>query len=105
VPGARCVAKHRGGRVTPEGAGLGFGIGSFVGGAVGNWLGDIISLQEDRPDWSARPSGLPTGTVPIDQAGLSRAKTHKIKDGVGAGRDQWTGVDPNGNVWVAARGR
>ncbi len=49
---------------------------------------------------SSKPAGCPTGTVPIDEAGLDSETIHKIKDGAGQGPRDWTGVDPEGNVWV-----
>jgi RHS repeat-associated protein len=78
------------------GAAAGAGIGAFVGGVLGDAIGSWINLEAR----SARPSGLPTGTVPIDQSGLDRETIHKIKQQTGQGPKDWTGVDPEGNVWV-----
>ena len=53
------------------------------------------SLGSDKPD------GCPTGTKAIDQyPGLDKDKIHGIKKGVGAKPADWTGIDPEGNVWT-----
>ena len=46
----------------------------------------------------ARPRNCPQGTVPIDESGLDRGDVHTIKDGVGAGADDWVGVTPDGHI-------
>jgi RHS repeat-associated protein len=49
----------------------------------------------------AKPKGLPTGTVPIDQyPGLTHDQIEGIKQGNGVGAATWTGVAPDGSVWV-----
>ena len=47
----------------------------------------------------SKPKDCPSGTKPIDEyPGLDRKDRHKIKDGVGAGPTDWTGITPDGRV-------
>jgi RHS repeat-associated protein len=68
--------------------------------AGGIWAGqnlyDYLSFARSKK--GSKPKDCPTGTRPIDQSGLSKDDIHKIKDRVGAGPPDWTGIDPVGNV-------
>jgi len=52
----------------------------------------------------SKPVNAPPGTIPIDKAKpgykWDKDKLHKIKDAVGAGPQDWTGVSPDGHIWT-----
>jgi len=54
-----------------------------------------------------KPSDCPSGTLPISEAkkrfGLDHETVEALKDGVGADAPTWTGVAPNGDIWVGTR--
>jgi len=52
-----------------------------------------------KPKPGSKPKSCPSGTLPIDQyPGLDKDDIHDIKDGVGAGPRDWTGISPDGDV-------
>jgi RHS repeat-associated protein len=58
-------------------------------------LGSVFA----KPKPGSKPKDCPSGTIPIDQVpGLDKDDIHGIKDGVGAGPRDWTGIAPNGDV-------
>jgi hypothetical protein len=52
----------------------------------------------------SKPKGCPSGTIPIDQGkgkfDWDKDDVHGIKDQVGAGPKDWTGVSPDGHIWT-----
>ena len=101
---------------------IGFEIGLAIGGAlvgtaVGvkaiDWLASKITDSDDeyeeppvrkpsRPSQPA-PRNLPKDTRPIDQCPpqrLNGGTPHDIKKWADQGPTDWTGADPNGNIWV-----
>lgn len=71
-----------------------------------NWmLAKAISGQFSKKDGSSsRPNDCPAGTLPIDKAkrpfGIDHDGLEAIKKGVGATPKTWTGIAPNGDIWV-----
>ncbi|WP_234413398.1 RHS repeat-associated core domain-containing protein [Stenotrophomonas sp. ZAC14D2_NAIMI4_7] len=77
---------------------------AWVATAVGaGWIGSELLDQLKTGD-AAKPKNCPTGTLPIDTAkkkfGLDHDAVETIKDGAGAGANTWTGIAPNGDIWV-----
>jgi hypothetical protein len=87
------------------------GFGTVVGGVIGAGIGaaigwNVIGPMFAKPGNESRPSDAPSGTKPIDQAGIGRGDVHDIKEGSGAGARDWTGIAPNGDVITSdQRGR
>ena len=60
---------------------------------VSDKVGDICKGRN-------KPNDCPEGTLPIDKfrPKLTREQIHDIKDGIGAGGNDWVGIDKNGHV-------
>jgi RHS repeat-associated protein len=81
-----------------------------VGGAIGFGIGVLATteainhLNEAKDGSASKPSECPTGTLPINEAkgkfGLSHDDAETIKHGVRGKSTTWTGIAPNGDVWV-----
>ena len=44
------------------------------------------------------PKSVPSGTKRIDQVGLDKDQLHEVKEGIGAGNEDYVGVTPSGDV-------
>jgi len=67
--------------------------------AIGKWW---AAQATPKPKPGSKPKGCPAGTLPIDEYGKKNGwdkdDLHGVKEGVGAGPRDWTGVTPNGDV-------
>lgn len=61
---------------------------------------EYVPKPKPRPKPQPKPKNCPAGTKPIDQMGWSKDKVHGIKDGLGLGATDWTGVAPDGSIVV-----
>lgn len=79
-------------------------VGAIVGAAIAAYatyeLIDYLSRPAEmaRPRPGSKPKNCPSGTKPIDEMGMPKDDIHTIKDGVGAGPKDWTGITPDGDV-------
>jgi hypothetical protein len=79
---------------------------AFYGGAVGvAWAIDQLAFNKKTKDGSgSKPNDCPAGTLPIDVAkkkyGWDHDDVEGIKYGVNAAPDTWTGIAPDGVIWV-----
>ncbi|MBR4248176.1 MAG: hypothetical protein IKQ13_14450 [Treponema sp.] len=55
-------------------------------------------IQKQRE--SAPKKGTPYGTRPLDKANIPKGIHNKIKEGVGNGPRDWTGITPDGDVII-----
>ena len=56
---------------------------------------DVQKQRETAPK-----KGIPSGTRPLDKAKIPKGSHNKIKEGVGNGPKDWTGIAPNGDVII-----
>jgi hypothetical protein len=62
----------------------------------------ILTATEKKPktEQEMKPDGAPTGTKPIDQAGLGTKAIYDIKKNAGLRPNDWTGISPNDDVII-----
>ena len=77
--------------------------GAIIGGIGGYIIADQLgNLIFAKPKPGSKPKNCPAGTIPIDQSkgprGWDKDDVHGIKDGVGAGPQDWVGISPDGHV-------
>ncbi|KGQ20065.1 Rhs family protein [Lysobacter dokdonensis DS-58] len=76
----------------------------FVGSAAAaSWAANGLYQQANNAS-GQKPADCPTGTLPIDKLkkklGIDREDVHDIKRGARAKPNDWTGITPDGTVWV-----
>ncbi|MBI5247810.1 MAG: trypsin-like peptidase domain-containing protein [Elusimicrobia bacterium] len=60
--------------------------------------------RKGKPSVGFRPENTPTGTIPIDQAGLTTEEIHRIKKRLQAGAAEWVGVTPDKHIITSEDG-
>jgi hypothetical protein len=62
----------------------------------------VLTASDKKPksEQEMKPDDAPTGTKPIDQAGLDTATIHEVKSKAGLGAHDWTGISPDGDVII-----
>lgn len=80
-------------------------------GMVSTWTlaipGMISAHFNKKHGDQSKPSDCPAGTLPIDKAkrpfGIDHEAVESIKKGVHANPKTWTGIAPNGDIWVGTQ--
>jgi RHS repeat-associated protein len=83
-------------------------VDALMSTAIAFWvtgnIQDSLSLSkangEKKPETQMKPDDAPTGTVPIDKAGLDTATIHEIKKKAGLQPADWTGMSKDDDVIV-----
>jgi RHS repeat-associated protein len=81
-------------------------VGGVIGLGVGVWgTNELLNhLNEAKNGSESKPKDCPVGTLPLPAAkgtfDLGHDDIEQIKKGINAGPKTWTGIAPNGDVWV-----
>ena len=76
---------------------------------AGTWIGDtlksawdnIFQSNKEKPEREKSPKNLPPDTRDLDKVKLPKGVDHrKIKQGLGLGAADWTGITPDGDIIV-----
>ncbi|MDP2369135.1 hypothetical protein, partial [Rhodoferax sp.] len=82
------------------------GVALAVNAAADKKPDEVKPTEEVKPDSTKKPDGLPTGTKDVDKDKRLKGgnKIHDIKDEIGAGPQDWTGISPDGHIWTNVEG-
>ncbi|MFC1237854.1 RHS repeat-associated core domain-containing protein [Treponema vincentii] len=76
-------------------------LGTWIGGKAKSALDNIWGSNKEKTEREKSPKNLPPGTRELDRVKLPKGVDHrKIKQGLGLGAADWTGITPDGDIIV-----